>query len=149
VADGLEITIDTKELEAALERLPAKFAGTIIKEGLQEAGDVISMNAMCPERTDDVENSPESNSLEPGVLKESLTTQVQVKPGSKYPPRVKVGPPSETSHVAWFLENGFDSVKAHRHIPGKHFMSAAFDESAQAAIDVLVASLGEALEKGE
>jgi len=138
--------IDTAEMDKALSAMPAKFARKAAKGGLQVAGEVMleSMKALCPVRTEDTPQTPNSNALAPGVLKESLTTQVQFK--KKFAPRVKVGAPSETFHVAWWIENGFDSVKAKRHIDGKHFMSGAFDESAERAVDVLVEELSTALD---
>jgi len=143
MADGFDMKLDTRELDEALAKLPAKFQGRIAKQALEAAGYVMvdAMKALCPVRTD--EPTPGSDSLQPGVLQESLTTQVQMS--KRYPPRVKVGPPSETAHIAWFIENGFDNVRAKRHIEGKHFMAGAFDESAQRAVDVMLESLAEAL----
>jgi hypothetical protein len=168
VADDFSISIYTRELDAALANLPEKVQGHLAKRGLQAAGDLIleSMKAHCPVATDDP--TPGSNALPAGVLQESLTTQVQT--GSKqYPPRVKVGAPKETSHVAYWIENGFDHYettestaadgtvtkskskrkgyggKMTKHIEGKHFMAASFDESAQKAVDVLLSTLAEGL----
>lgn len=143
MTDGFEFKLDTTELDEALSKLPAKFQGRIAKQALQAAGNVMleSMKALCPVAT--VEPDSSSNALQPGVLQESLTTQVQMS--KRFPPRIKVGAPSETAHVAWWIENGFDQVKAKRHIEGKHFMSGAFDESAQRAIDVMLENLSEAL----
>jgi hypothetical protein len=142
--DELTIKIDTTEVEKALTALPSRFARKAARSGLRAAGEVMlaPMKALCPERTD--EPTPDSNSLAPGVLRESLTTQVQFK--KRYPPRVKVGAPVETRHVAWWIENGFDNVKAKRHVEGKHFMSAAFDESAEKAVAVLLEDLSTTLE---
>ena len=152
MADDFTISIDTTEMDKALAALPRKFAGRIAKEALQAAGDVMlgSMQVLCPERTDTP--TPGSNALAPGVLKESLTTQVQI--GTTNPPRVKVGPPSETAHVGWWIENGFDHYEGGRkgkgskgkHIDGKHFMASAFDESAERAVEVLLERLGSALD---
>ena len=158
--DDFSVKVDTSEVERALMAMPAKLAKRAARGGLQAAGEVMlaSMVALCPERTD--EPTPGSNSLAPGVLKESLTTQVQV--GTKSTPRVKVGPPRETAHVAWWIENGFDLISGgrkgkggrairdiegkDRHIDGKHFMSGAFDESAEKAVDVLLEQLRTALD---
>ena len=151
--DDFSVKVDTSEVERALMAMPAKLAKRAARGGLQAAGEVMlaAMVALCPERTD--EPTSDSNSLAPGVLKESLTTQVQV--GTKNAPRVKVGPPRETAHVAWWIENGFDLISGGRrgkgghlirHIDGKHFMSGAFDESAEKAVDVLLEQLRTALD---
>ena len=141
--DGFSINIDTIELDEALSKLPVKVAGRKTRDALQAAGDVIlySMKALCPVAT--VEPDSSSNALAPGVLQYSLTTQVQSSANAA--PRVKIGAPIETAHVAWWVENGFDSIKAKRHIEGKHFMAGAFDESAERAVDVLIETLGESL----
>jgi hypothetical protein len=146
--DDFEITIDTKEVDAMLAAMPLKLAKGAVREALQAAGDVMlgPMKSLCPERTEGTEDES-SNALQPGVLKESLTTQVQI--GSVRPPRVKVGAPIETNQVAWLVENGFMSVKAHRQIPGVHFMAAAFDESAEAAVNILVTELGKVLKSDD
>lgn len=141
--DDFSMNFSLKEMDVALAALPEKVARKYARDALQAAGDVMlaAMVAHCPERTD--ESTPNSNSLAPGVLKESLTTQVQM--GTRLPPRVKVGAPSETSHVAWWIENGFESVKGKRHIAGKHFMAAAFDESATRSAEVMLEKLSSSL----
>lgn len=152
MADGFEFKMDTKELDDWLSTLPEKFQGRVAKNALQAAGDVMleSMKAHCPSAT--VAPSTGSTALQPGVLQESLTTQVQM--GKKYAPRVKVGAPSETSHVAYWIEEGFDHYtggrkgyggKQGKHIEGKHFMAAAFDETAERAIDVMIDNLAAAM----
>ena len=143
--DDLTVKIDTSEVEKALVAMPERFARKAARGGLQAAGRVMlgSMVALCPVRTE-TPVTKNNTSLAPGVLKEGLTTQVQFS--KKDAPRVKVGPPSETAHVAWWIENGFDNVKAKRHIEGKHFMSAAFDESAEKAVAVLLEDLSTTLD---
>jgi hypothetical protein len=142
--DEMTITVDTREVDAALAALPNKFAKGIVRDALAAAGLVMlgPMKSLCPEKTDESEDP--GNSLAPGVLRESLTTQVQV--GNVRPPRVKVGAPIETNQVDWLIENGFDNVKSKTHISGKHYMAAAFDESAEAAVETLIAGLATALD---
>ena len=141
--ENFDITIDTHEIDEMLAKMPLKFAKGAIREALQAAGDVMlaPMKALCPERTDDIEDAG-SNSLEPGVLRESLTTQVIT--GTV--PRVKVGAPFETVRQAWWIEDGFDQLKAKKHIEGKHYMAGAFDASAEEAVQVLMAGLAKVLE---
>ena len=144
--ENFDITIDTAEVDRMLAAMPLKFAKGVIREALQAAGDVMlaPMKALCPERTDDIEDSG-SNSLEPGVLRESLTTQVIVG----LLPRVEVGAPIETTRQAWWIEDGFDQLRAKKHIEGKHFMAGAFDESAEEAVNVLMAGLAKVLESDQ
>jgi len=149
MADGFTITINTAELDAALKALPSRVeAEAAVRPALQAAGDVMlaPMKTLCPVRTDEAESS-DSTALASGVLQYSLTTEVLL--GKRYAPRVKVGPPSETSHVAWWIENGFDNVKSKKHVSGKHFMAAAFDESAEAAVGVFVETLSANLALGK
>jgi hypothetical protein len=159
------MTIDTREMDKALAALPLKVSGRIAKQALQAAGDAVldAVVALCPERTDTP--TPGSDALEPGVLRESLTTQVVANKTEA--PRVKIGPAEETARVAWWIENGFDHVsggyrhkvykngqdtgrhrgpgKMTQHIPGKHFMAGAFDESIEGAIAVMLDHIGTAL----
>ena len=155
--DDFEITIDTKAMDEALSRLPEKVQGRIAREALQKAGDIMleAQKFLCPERTDDM---PGSDALEPGVLKESLTTQVIISTKGEVA-RVKVGAPSETAHVARWVNDGHDIYKGGRkrasknkkagkflgHVEGKHFLEGAFDESAQKAIDAMLTAIGEGL----
>jgi len=152
MADGFDMKLDTKELDEWLSKLPSKFAGRVAKQALAAAGEPIlaAAKVLCPVRTDTP--TPGSNALEPGVLRESLTLQVQTRKG--YAPRVKVGAPSETAHVMWWIENGYDHFTGGRkgyggskgeHIAGRHVLAGAFDESAQRAVDVMLETLSEAL----
>ena len=121
MADGIEIKIDTHEVDEWLTTLEPKVRRRAVRQSLQKGADLIlaSMKALCPVAT--VEPDSSSNALQPGVLQESLTTQVQMS--KNYNPRVKVGAPIETAHVAWWIENGFDSFKAHR---GETFYERSF-----------------------
>jgi hypothetical protein len=146
--DEISIFVDTREVEAALEALPSRLEQVnALRPAFEAAGLVMlaPMKALCPERTTEIEGA-DNNSLQPGVLRESLTMEVQIKENK--PPRVKVGAPIETNQVANLIEQGFDNVKSKTHISGKHFMSAAFDESAEAAIGVFIETLGENLKLG-
>jgi hypothetical protein len=147
--EDVDITVDTHEIDAMLKAMPVKVAKGKVRDALQLAGAVMlgPMKVLCPERTDEAAEDSGSNSLAPGVLRESLTTQVQV--GRILPPRVKVGAPIETTQVAWLIENGFDNVKSKTHISGRHYMSSAFDESAEAAVDVLLVELGKLIESDD
>ncbi len=145
--NDFDIAIDTREMDAMLGSMDNKLAKGAVRGALQAAGNVmlVPMKILCPEKT--AESDESSNSLPPGVLRESLTTQVQV--GRVRPPRVKVGCPIETNHVGWLIEEGFDNVKSKTHISGKHFISGAFDESAEEAVNVLLVELGKVLETRE
>jgi hypothetical protein len=157
MSDGFELSIDTREVDAALTALPRKLRGAIMVKALQLAGDVMleAIVANAPERTD--EPTPEGDSLEPGILKADLHTEVVVPNSdglvangrgfSSGSPRVKVGPSKIAGHVARWQNNGWNLTshgkkgKVIRAIPGKHFLEAGFDESADKAIDVFVESL--------
>jgi len=84
-----------------------------------------------------------------------MHTEIQI--GSQFPPRVKVGPSSIAGHVARWQNNGWILTshgskarrKQIRQIPGKHFLEAAFDESAQDAVDKFLEVLGAGLFGGE
>jgi HK97 gp10 family phage protein len=135
----LEITVNTKELEQLLEHLPQKIANQYLRSAAQKAGDAIlaPMKALTPERTD--EKTPNGNSLEPGALREDLTTQVTL---TKHGVRVKIGPTAATAHVCRWQNNGYmltsHNGKQIKQIPGKHFMEGASDESGQTAVDAFV-----------
>ena len=148
--DGVEFVVDTRELDAALTALPRKLAGAAMRAALQAAGDVMleAIEAHTPERTD--EETPDSTSLGPGILKADMHTEIQVN--SKFMPRVKVGPSSIAGHVARWQNNGYNLTthrrsragrKVIRAIPGKHFLEAGFDESAETAVDVFCATLAD------
>jgi hypothetical protein len=157
VSDTIDISVDTRELDAALTALPKKLRGAIMAKALQLAGDVMleAIVVNAPERTD--EPTPEGDSLEPGILKADMHTEVVVPNSdglvangrgfSSGLPRVKVGPSKIAGHVARWQNNGWNLTshgkkgKVIRAIPGKHFLEAGFDESADRAIDVFLDSL--------
>jgi hypothetical protein len=158
--DAIELTIDTRELEAALGRLSQRAAGQVMRDALQAAGNVMLEAVVdhTPERTD--EETPEGTSLPPGILKADMHTQVGLskKTGTGF---VKVGPSKDIGGlVAYRQENGWTLTEhggkvTHgrrepiRDIPGKHFMAAAFDESAEAAVDAFCEELQDILSYGE
>ena len=158
--DTIELTVDTRELEWALEQLSQRAAGQVMRDALQAAGDVMLESVVdhTPERTD--EETPEQTSLPPGILKADMHTQVGLskKTGTGF---VKVGPSKDIGGlVAYRQENGWTLTthgspgkhggrKPIRDIPGKHFMAAAFDESAEAAVDVFCETLQNILGYGE
>ena len=149
----MEFKIDSKALDEALSKLPDKIQKQYVSKALQAAGDVIleAMVAKAPERTD--EETPDSNSLPPGILKADLHTQVVI--GTKGA-RVKVGPTDVAGHVARWQNNGWTLTshkgkggkKAIKDIPGKHFIEGALDEAGQAALDAMANSLGESIAEG-
>ena len=149
--DVMELSVDTRELEAALGNLSTKLQTNIMRTALQAAGDVLldAQVAHAPERTD--EETPGSDALPPGVLKADLHTQIQM--GSQQAPRVKVGPSTVTGYVARWQNDGFNLTtrgsksgrRIIRAIPGKHFLEAAFDESAETAVDMFLATLADGL----
>ena len=65
----------------------------------------------------------------------------------------KLGKANKTGRVAYWQNNGWTltghgnwrSRKAIRAIPGKHFLEAAFDESAETATNVFLATLADGL----
>jgi hypothetical protein len=158
MADEIELVVDTRELEAALRAVPDKLRGEAMRKALQAGGNVLldAVFAHTPERTD--EETPGSTALPPGVMKADMHTQIQMGSASQ-PPRIKVGPSSVTGHVARWQNDGYTLTKGHREsekrknasrrqiksIPGKHFIEAAFDESAQTAVDMFLAVLGDNL----
>lgn len=171
--DTVELNVNTRQLEAALQALPKTLAGQIMHDALQAGGNVLlrAIVALTPERTDEeVPASLESwrgysgtgtTSLPPGILKADMHTEIQMGKGS-LPPRVKVGPSTIASHVARWQNNGWNLTKggqrhvdkrgrAHgsgkviRAIPGKHFMEAGFDESADKALEAFVDALASGL----
>ena len=150
--DDFTIDIDTKALDEMLAALPTKVQGKVMRDALQAAAEVIlaPMKALAPERTD--EETPDSTSLPPGIMKHDLTTQVQM--GTQYPPRVKIGPTEIAGHVARWQNNGWTLTghgasrkgrKQIKAIPGKHFMEGAFDEAGEAALETFIEKLGEGI----
>lgn len=149
-ADGIEITVDTRAVEKALLALPMKMRGPAMTKALRDAGQIMldAVVAHTPERTD--EEMPNSNSLPPGILKADMHMQVIL--GDT--PAVKVGPTSIAGHVARWQNNGW-VLTSHgrskrsrtkiRAIPGKHFLEAAFDETAETAINVFALTLADAV----
>jgi hypothetical protein len=124
-----------------------------VRNALQAGGDILldAMTAECPERTD--EPTPDSDALAPGVLKESLTTQVVI--GTRYNPAVKVGPGIGTGKVAYWVENGFDHIEGGKrgekgahvtsHKDANPFMVRSFDSSIGRAVDVMLDNLAATL----
>jgi len=153
--DTIDLQVDTRELEAALLRLSKRMAGEVMREALQAGGDVLleAVVAHTPERTDEL--TPEQTSLPPGILKADMHTEIQIS--RKYDnARVKIGPSKDIGGlVAYRQENGW-TLTAHgkrgrkiRDIPGKHFMAAAFDETAENAVEAFLGVLENALGYGE
>jgi Bacteriophage HK97-gp10, putative tail-component len=146
MADDIQINIDTTQFEAKLKALPTAVANRYLRNALQAAGDVVlaPMKELAPERTD--EQTPDDNSLPPGILRQDLSTQVTL---SENGAKVKIGPTAVAGHVCRWQNNGWmltsHDGKKIRQIPGKHFMEAAFDEAGQAAIEALVQSLSDSL----
>ena len=146
MADDIQINIDTSQFETKLKALPAAVANRYLRTALQAAGDVVlaPMKQLAPERTD--ETTPDENSLPPGILREDLSTQVTLGANGA---KVKVGPTAVAGHVCRWQNNGWmltsHGGKKIKQIPGKHFMEAAFDEAAEAAVEALVNSLAESL----
>ena len=151
--DVVELSVDTRELDRALGKLAVKVQSDIMRAALQAAGDVLleAQIAQAPERTD--EETPGGDSLPPGALKQDLHTEIQLGTGGRLP-RVKVGPSPVTGHVARWQNSGFNLTthgrsrsrrRVIRAIPGKHFIEAAFDESAEAAVDVFLETLAKRL----
>jgi hypothetical protein len=180
MADEIGLNVDTRELDAALTKLPRKLRGAVMAEALQRAGNVMlaALVDYTPERTD--EETPDSNSLPPGFLKASMTTEVIVpnaegmvpmgRGHGRGSPRVKVGPQkvgaaNKFGRVAYWQNNGWTLTghasrtnpdgkrgkrgwkkgKEIKAIPGKHFIEAAFDESAQGAVDAFLEGLAAGL----
>lgn len=147
MADELEFKVDTSELDAALSKLPDKVQKRLVVNALHSAGDVMlsAMKAHTPESTD--EPTPGSDSLPPGILREDMHMEVTVSETKGA--RLRVGPTEIAGHVARWVNNGWTltthSGKKIKDIPGKHFIEAAFDESAQAALDVLTDSIADGI----
>ncbi len=163
MAEDIDLIIDTKELDARLSALPGKIQKEYVTKALEAAGNVIleAMVAHAPERTD--EETPDSNSLPPGILKADLHAQVIIGQSGA---RVRIGPTEIAGRVARWINDGWIHTghgKSRRgrkrsrnkdtgevlEIPGTHFIERATDESGQAALDAAVASLSESLENPE
>ena len=152
MSDTIELAVDTRELEAALAKLSTKVQTGIMRDALQAAGNVLldAQVANAPERTD--EEMPDSTALAPGMVKADLHTQIQLG-GADRLPRVKVGPSQLTGHVVRWQNDGYNLTthrsksgrKVIKAIPGKHFLEAAFDESAETAVDMFLAVLADGL----
>jgi hypothetical protein len=164
--DAIALTFDTKEMDEALAAMPQKLAGAAVREALQAGGDVLlaALVEHTPERTG--EETPDSTALPPGILKEDMHTEVLVN--EKYAPRVRVGPTDIGGRVAYWQNDGFDLVKGGyrktvynrkgelialrgpgklvKHIEGKHFFEAAFDESAEQAVEAMLSTLSKTLD---
>lgn len=155
MSDTIELKIDTRELEAALKKLPNRLARAVAGRALQAAGDVMldAVQAHTPERTEDI--GPESTSLPPGILKADMHTQIFFarKTGNA---GIKVGPSKEIGGlVAYRVNNGW-ILTAHgaktkygqrqiRPIAGTHFLESAFDESIETATAVFLETLADNL----
>ncbi len=153
MADGLTFSVDTRELDRALKQLPLRVAREIMSGALQAGGDVMLQAVVehTPERTD--EETPEQSSLPPGILKADMHTEIQFS--RKYGrARIKVGPSKQIGGLVAYRQNNGWILTSHdgrkvRAISGKHFLEAAFDESAQAAIDAFIDALADSLGYGE
>jgi hypothetical protein len=151
MADELSITIDTKALDDALSKLPTKLQTRILKQALQAGGDVIleEMRTLAPERTD--EDTPDSTSLPPGILKADLQTQVTVSTTTGA--NVKIGPGEIAGRVAKWQNNGYNLTthgkkrgrKVIKAVPGKHFIEGAMDTAGQKALDAMIGTIVQAL----
>jgi hypothetical protein len=145
MADDFGINVDVSEIQAAFAKLADKLQNKVLKKALQIAGDTIlnPMIELAPEHTSDP--TPNGTSLQPGFLKADLHTEVKVTQGGG---SVKIGPSQVAGHVARWQNNGWvltsHGGKKIREIPGKHFIEAAFDEAADAAL----AAFCEELAKG-
>jgi hypothetical protein len=149
--EDADLIINTKALDEALSKLSDKVQKEFVTKALQAAGDVIlqAMVTLAPERTD--EQTPDSTSLPPGILRADLHTQIIVGSSGA---RVKIGPTEVAGHVARWQNNGWiltghgkskGGRKRIKDISGKHFIEQATDEAGQAALDAAVASLTESL----
>lgn len=161
MSDEITLTVDTRECERALMALGEKVRGNIMKQALQAGGDVMAeaLEAHTPERTG--EETPNGTSLPPGIMKADVTTETQT--AGQYPTaRIKVGFSSISAYVAYWQNEGWNLTKGgQRHIdkrgrvhgngkviraiPGKHFIEASFDESAETAVDVFTSTLWDLL----
>jgi hypothetical protein len=155
MADEIELRVDTRELEAALKALPQRIARSAAGSALQAGGDIMlaAVVAHTPERTD--EETPEQTSLPPGILKADMHTEIQFS--RKYGnARIKVGPSKAIGGLVAYRQNNGWILTAHgkagrkiKAMPGKHFLEAAFDESADIAVNTFLGVLGENLLVGE
>lgn len=165
--DDFTLSVDTTQWEALLADLPKRVRRRAVRSALQAAGDVLrdAIETEAPERTD--VPTPGSDALPPGILKADISTQVQV--GTKYDPRVKVGPTAIAGRVARWVENGFDHVSGGasegsiafktkygiggtrklgtkgEHIDANPFMARGFDASIGQAVDAMLGSLATSL----
>ncbi len=147
MADEIQLKVDTSALDEALSKLPKKVSIRVMRKALLTAGETIldAMKANAPVRTD--EPTPNSSALPEGILREDLSTQVTVSESKGA--FVRVGPTALTAHVARWQENGWiltsHEGKKIKQIPGKHFMAASFDESAETALDAFIGTLAEGI----
>src|ERR1700752_997643 len=98
MAGDLEFKVKTSELADSLSKLPDKVEKRIVFEVLQSAGDVsrAACKAHPPERTD--EETPDSNALPPGIMREDMHAEVVVSETKGA--RLRVGPTEIAGHVA-------------------------------------------------
>jgi len=149
LSDELEFKIDTSQLDEALSKLPDRIQKRIVGNALEAAGDVMlaAIKAHTPEQTD--EPTPGSHALPPGILKEDMHAQVTVSESKGA--RLRVGPTEISAHVARWQNNGWTLTshggKKIKDIPGKHFIEAGFDESAQSALDALTDAIADGIQK--
>lgn len=154
--DSIDLKFDTRALEKALSDLPAKLAKQYMQQAMEAGGKVMqeALVAHTPERTDEV--TPDGTSLPPGILKADMQVQVIVTGQSN--PKVRVGPTEIGGNVARWQNNGWmltghgKSKASRKRIKevgkNKNFISTAFDEAAEAAVDTILSTLAEALGMG-
>ena len=168
MADGFDMSIDLSELDAMLTALPQEVQIKVARKALKRGGDVM-LGALLGHTPMLTEHQKGSDSLAPGELKAHATTTVQIGTKGEIA-RVLVGFDSDVAHIARFVNDGHLQVaggrlkpgggagKRHRssskrgrvvnYVPGKHFLEAAFDESANKAVSVLLTTIGEELTRG-
>ncbi len=148
--DTIDLQVDTRELEAALLRLSKRMAGDVMREALQADAAMCCLRPHCCSysRANGRTSLQSKLLLPPGILKADMHTEIQIS--RKYEnARIKIGPskdiggsgcvpPGKTDGRSRLTGSAGTRI---RDISGKHFIAAAFDESAGGAVDVFLNAL--------
>ena len=126
-----------RELDKALNRLPLKARGSVIRGALNKAATPIAAEArrLAPRRKEEPENRKY------GPLRKSIRKSASTPRGrNNYTAEVKVGP-SNRAYYGRFLELGTSKMAA------RPFLRPAFESKSQEALDIFRREMRERIEK--
>jgi len=126
-----------KELDKALNELPLRARGSVLRGALNKAATPIAAEArrLAPRRKDEPEDR-QYGPLYRSIRKSASTPRAK----NNYTAEVKVGP-SKRGFYGMFLEFGTSKMPAHP------FLRPAFESQSQEALDIFSKELGERIEK--